>query len=498
MPNTYLKLMDRVKDIGRLGAVEQLLDWDQETYMPKHGIQARAEQMSVLAGLVHERLVADETRALLDDAQAAPDDFVALTNLRETRRALDRAANVPTDLVREIARSASLAKDAWAIARTRSAFNEFAPHLAKLVDLKKQVADHIGYETEPYDALLDEFEPGAKSADIATLFDQLRVATVDLLKRIEGASAKPDPSILTRDYPTEQQAFLSRKMAAAFGFDFDRGRTDVSVHPFCTTIGGSGDVRITTRFSEQLLSSSLFGTMHEVGHALYEQGLRSEHAFTPMGDAVSLGIHESQSRMWENMIGRSKAFWSFHFDALKKRFPGALADVSLDAFYGAINAVKPSLIRIEADELTYNLHIIVRFEIERALISSAISVDDVPAAWNGKMTSSIGVTPPDDRDGCLQDIHWSMGALGYFPTYTLGNLYAAQFFDQAKIDLPDLFDRLARNDQRSLLDWLRTNIHAHGRRFRAGELVERVTGKPLTIEPFVNYVTEKFSDIYNL
>lgn len=496
MASAYSRLMERVRDIGRLAAVEQLLEWDQETYMPKKGVQARSQQIALLAGLAHEQLVDDQTQSLLHDAEADADDYVAQTNIRETRRAVDRARRIPTELVKQIAQTSSLAKDAWAAARERSDFAAFAPHLTKLVDLKRRVADHVGYEEEPYDALLDEFEPGATASQIAPLFEELRVVTVALIQRIVDAPKKPDGSIIKRHYPTDRQAALSDKMAAAINYDVQAGRCDLTVHPFCTTIGGCGDVRITTRFDEHFLSAGLFGTLHETGHALYEQGLHEQHMFTPMGDSVSLGIHESQSRLWENMVGRSKAFWQYHYADLQKLFAESLADVSLDAFYGAINAVTPSLIRVEADELTYNLHIILRFEMERELLAGRIDVKDIPQLWNKKMTESVGITPPDDRDGCLQDIHWSMGAFGYFPTYTLGNLYAAQFFEQASKDIPKLHDHIAGNDHLPLLHWLRTNIHEHGRRFRAGELVERVTGKPLTIQPFKKYVTQKFSQIY--
>ncbi len=498
MSDAYARLMDRVKDVARLRAVEEMLAWDQETYMPKNGVPARAEQTALIAGLAHERLVADETRSLLDEASADPSDFAAQTNLRETRRTFERAANIPTDLVKEIAHTSSLAKEAWVKARAQSRFAEFAPFLEKLVDLKKKVAECIGYDAEPYDALMDEYEPGAKAADIERLLGELRERTAALFKRISDAPSKPDASILTRHYPKTRQEALSRKMAEALNFDFDSGRADVSVHPFCTTIGGSGDVRITTRYDEQFLPAALFGTMHETGHALYEQGLGRDHMCTPMGEAVSLGIHESQSRMWENMVGRSKAFWTYHWSELAKTFPEVLGDVSLEKFYGAINTVTPSFIRVEADELTYNLHIVIRFEIERALFNGTLSAMDIPTAWNEKMDRTLGVTPPDDREGCLQDIHWSMGAFGYFPTYALGNLYAAQFFEQAKKDIPDLFDRIAANDHRPLLEWLRTQIHCHGQRYRANELVELVTGRSLSIEPFMDYVTEKFSAVYGL
>jgi len=498
METAYQRLIARVQDVGRMRAVSELLDWDQEVLMPDKGVNARAEQTALLAGLAHERLVSDETKELVDEAEVPGDDLPATTNLRETKRVFKRAASVPTELVKELARVTSHAKNAWAKAREMSHFPTFAPHLAKIIELEKDVAERIGYTTEPYDALMDEFEPGAKAAEVEALFAQLRDFTADLVERTRQAPNQPDASILKRHYPKEKQATVARRFSEALGFDFTAGRIDVSVHPFCTSPGGPGDVRITTRYFEDFLPASLFGVMHETGHALYEQGLPAERACTPSGQAVSLGIHESQSRLWENMVGRGRAFWSRHFDSLKADFPEALGDVTLDQFYGAINTVSPSMIRVEADEVTYNLHIILRFEIERALFTGSLDHADVPEAWNEKMRKSLGIVPKDDSKGCLQDVHWSMGAFGYFPTYTLGNLYAAQFFAQARRDLPDLDGVLAKGETRPLLDWLRDRIHRHGQCYRAGELVERVTGKPLSIEPFKAYITEKVSGVYGL
>lgn len=498
MSNTYTKLMEEVRDLGRLGAVAQMLEWDQETYMPKKGVRARSELLALTAGIAHERLVCDKMRGLIEGASAAAGDYVAETNIRETRRVFERAANVPTELVKELARMSSVAKDAWVAARKKSDFGEFEPLLLKLVELKKQLAEHIGYQAEPYDALLDEFEPGATAGQIEGLFAELRERIVTLLNKVKASAKQPDLTILNRSFPIAVQKLVSRKMAESLHYDFDAGRCDVSVHPFCCTVGGPDDVRITTRYMEQSLTPSLFGTLHEVGHALYEQGLPSEHTFTPSGEAISLGIHESQSRLWENFVGRSKAFWAYHWSHIKDAFPEALGEVSVNEFYEAINAATPSMIRVEADELTYNLHIILRFEIERGLFDGSLSAKDLPTIWNERMQQALGITPKDDVEGCLQDIHWSMGGFGYFPTYALGNLYAAQFFEQAGKDIPDLWDRIQRNDNQPLLDWLRDNIHRHGQRYRAGELVEQVTGKPLSIDPLMDYLTKKLAPIYGL
>jgi len=498
MSDAYALLMERVKDIGRLNSIAQLLDWDQEVCMPKNGVAARAQQAALIAGLAHEQLVSDSTRELLDRAPVGEADPIAATNVRETRRSFDRASKVPTELVKEIARVSSLAKDSWVQARRQSEFAIFAPRLEQMVGLKKQQAECIGFTTEAYDALLDEYEPGATAAQIDVLFDELGAATASLLKRIGQAPRQPDASILTRHYPQQRQAELSRALAESMGFDFDSGRDDVSVHPFCTTIGGCGDVRITTRYQEDFFPCAIFGTMHESGHGLYEQGMRAEHCFTPMAEAISLGIHESQSRLWENMVGRSRAFWECHYKRTQDVFSAALADVSLDAFYGAINAVAPSMIRVEADEVTYNLHIVARFRIERDLLAGKIGVSDIPTVWNDTMAPLLGINPANDAEGCLQDIHWSMGALGYFPTYALGNLYAAQFFEQARKDLPDLFEHIRNGKHQPLRAWLRENIHVHGRRYGADELVRRVTGKPLSVKPFMDYITGKVSEVYGL
>lgn len=492
----YTALLGRIKDCFRLKATSFLLEWDQETYMPPEGVDGRAELSSLIAGLAHDMLVADETRSLLEKVGQSTDDEAEATNVRETARLLDRESKVPTALVKDIAESSALAKDAWVKARERSDFSLFVSHLSRMVDLKKQLAEHVGYEDDPYDALLDEFEPGSTAAQVEAVLKDVSTLTVKLLEKISQSPVKPDRSILERHYPRAAQEKLSRQMAEALGFAFSAGRADETAHPFCTTIGGGSDVRITTRYLENFLPSSLFGTMHEVGHGLYEQGLLAEHRFTPMAQAVSLGIHESQSRMWENMVGRSRPFWNHHYAGLQSMFTDALSDVPIDNFYRAINCVTPTFIRVEADEITYNLHIILRFELERELFNGQLEVKDLPQAWNDRFKQLLGVTPPDDSNGVLQDIHWSMGIFGYFPTYALGNLYAAQFFEKANRDIPDLAANIEANKHSALLDWLRENIHQHGQRFRADELVKRVTGEPLSVAPFERYLTKKYGAIY--
>ena len=494
----YDEFIERVKDLRTARAIEALLDWDQEVCMPRKAASDRANQLALVAGLAHEKLTADELGELLSRlaAQGVDDDPIAATNVREVRRDYDRAVKIPTALVREIAKATTLAKEAWVQARQTADFSRFAPHLEHVLDLKRQVADLIGWTTEPYDALMDEFEPGAKAAEVQRVFDGVKAELVALVSAIKSAPRQPDRSICRRHCPRESQEAFSRRLVEAVAFDFEAGRIDVSTHPFTTSMSPF-DVRLTTRYDEHYLPMSLFGALHEAGHALYEQGLDSAHRGTPMAQPVSLGIHESQSRLWENQVGRSHAFWQHFTPDLQRAFP-ALADVTLDEWYFAINAVEPSLIRVEADEVTYGLHIMLRFDLERKLIKGQIAVKDLPAAWNAAMQELLGIVPPDDAKGCLQDIHWSMGIFGYFPTYALGNLYAAQFFEAARRALPDLDDQIARGEMLPLLAWLRENIHRHGMRYRADELVKLVSGRPLSAQPFVDYLQAKFKPLYGL
>lgn len=497
MSDAYQQLVQQISEIGQLESVEAILDWDQETYMPPKGVNARAEQLSLLARLIHDRRSDSVVGDLLSRMNGAASDPIKETNIRETQRIYDRSVKVPSNLVGRIAKVSTHAKSAWSVARRDNNFNHFAPHLKELVELKREVADYIGYEKERYDALIDEFEPGAKTDEVAAVFSQLRDSLRQFVAELKDAPKQPDKSILTRHYPRAKQVQFARILAESIGFCFESGRIDVSTHPFCSGTTPC-DVRLTTRYDEKFFSMAIFGTLHEAGHGLYEQGLDTEHTFTPMGLATSLGIHESQSRLWENIVGRSHAFWEHFYKDAQALFTESLSDVPLDAFVGAINAVHPSLIRVEADEVTYNLHIILRFELERALLDGKLDVADVPEAWNVKLDELLGIRPETDTLGCLQDIHWSMGTFGYFPTYALGNLYAAQFYAAAEKAIPDLADRIRRGDFATLLGWLRDNIHRHGQRYRPADLVKVVTGESLSVEPFLSYLRNKFSPIYGL
>ncbi len=497
MSDTYPSLLAQLRDIGKLDAIDALLEWDQDTYMPSKGVNVRAETSAFVAALRHERWTSNAMADAIAHAKTNSDP-IRETNLREAQRTHERALRIPSRLVEAIARTSAKAKDAWAAARRASDFARFAPHLSELVALKREEAEAIGYDDDPYDALMDTYEPGASTRQVSAVFAELRDRLAPLVQELANAPQQPDFGITKRCCPQSGQARLCREVAGELGFDFDAGRLDVSVHPFCTSIGSGEDVRITTRYDEHYFPAAVFGVMHEVGHGLYEQGLDREHAFTPMGRYCSLGIHESQSRLWENLVGRSRAFWETRYQRFRPILGDAFEDVPLDAFYGAINTVAPSLIRVEADEVTYNLHIIVRFELERDILNQRLDVTDIPAAWNAKMADLVGVTPTNDAAGCLQDIHWSMGAFGYFPTYALGNLYAAQFFAAARRDLGDLDACIRDGRLHVLLEWLRTHVHRHGMRYRADELCRQATGASLSVDPFMDYVNAKYRPIYGL
>lgn len=471
--------------------------------MPPKAAAFRAEELSLLARLVHRRLTDPRIAELLDRAAEDPataGDPAAAADLREIRRDHERAVRLPESLVAESSEAASTAMEAWKDARARSDFGAFRPHLERLLGLARRKAECWGFSAdgEPYDALLDEYEPGMTARQVERLFHPLRDALTPLLREIEDAPRRPSEAVHGIRVPVAAQKAFHLEVARALGYDLDAGRLDVSTHPF-TEGAAPGDTRITTRFADTGFADALGSTIHEVGHALYEQGLpKDRHHGLPRAEAAGLGIHESQSRMWENQVGRSRAFWTWALPLARRHFGGALDGVELDEVHGAMNVVRPGLIRVEADEVTYNLHILLRFDLERALVRGDLAVADLPAAWNDRLRSDLGVDVPDDRRGCLQDIHWSMGAIGYFPTYTLGNLHAAQMWTSIRAAIPTLDDDLAAGRFEGLLGWLRENVHAHGRRFRAPELCERITGKPLSWEPLVGYLEGKLRPLYGL
>ncbi len=497
----YADLIRRVREASILGSCGSLLSWDESTYMPRQGSAYRGEQMGLLARLGHEMITAPIIGELLATVESSElvrnPESDAAANVREIRRSYDRYVKVPAELVEELARVTTRAQQAWRDARKASDFAAFRPHLETIVGLLRKKADAIGYRASRYDALLDEYEPGATAAEITSAFAALRAELVPLIAAIANSGRKPNRDVLLREFPVERQRLFGEGAAAAIGFDFDAGRLDETTHPFCSGIG-PGDCRITTRYNVRHFNESFFGVLHEAGHGLYEQGLPPEHAGTPLGSACSLGIHESQSRLWENQVGRGRAFWEHFFPRAKQTFPQALRGVSLDDWMFAINDVQPSFIRVEADEATYNLHIILRFEIEQALLSGDLTVADVPGAWNEKFRQLLGLKVETDANGCLQDIHWSLGGLGYFPTYTLGNLYAAQLMEAARRDLPGLEDDFRGGNFTRLKGWLNDKVHRPGQRYRAGELCRRVTGAPLDHRPLIRYLRDKYAPLYGL
>jgi len=496
----YEELVKRTKEVSLLYSCEYVLGWDERTYMPRAGSVHRAEQLGLISGLAHEKFTdprVGELLAELEQSELVKDaDSTEAVNIRETRYAYDKRTKLPKELVEEITRVTTLAQGEWVTARKNSDFKHFQPWLEKVIALQKEKAEAYGYEGEPYNALLDDYELGATTDQIEEVFTNLRKELVVLLGKIKDAPRRPDKSIVEREFDVGLQRIFGESVAAAIGFSFEAGRLDITTHPFCTGIG-YGDTRITTRYNPRRLNDALFGTMHEAGHGLYEMGLNKKEFFgTPMGEAVSLGIHESQSRMWENQVGRSRPFWVYFFPQAQRVFRESLGDVKLDDFYAAINDVKPSYIRVEADEATYNLHILLRFELERPLLTGDLKPADVPGEWNSRFKQYFGIDVDKDANGCLQDVHWSAGYVGYFPTYTLGNLYSAQFFAKALEDMPDLHQQFESGEFSGLREWLLQKIHIQGQKYRANRLAEVVTGKPLSYKPLIEYMNAKYADIY--
>jgi carboxypeptidase Taq len=484
-----MTLFDRVREIALVNSTGQILSWDQETYLPPGSADYRSGQLSYLAAHSHKLATSDDFLKALTEAEQSDDgsDPVRTANLREIRRESDRSVKIPTDFVARESTAQSAGHHAWIAARKASDFSIFAPHLAELVGFATEKANLWGFADEPYDALLEGFERGTSTTAIAELFDYLRK---DLAPLSAQAVAKSPPSELPPGpYPVATQQSFNAIVAAEIGFDFETGRIDTTAHPFCTTLGPR-DVRLTTRYMDSDFTSSLFGVMHEAGHGMYEQGLPASDFGLPSGSAVSLGIHESQSRLWENQVGRSREFWEKFYPSAQGHFP-QLRNFPLEKFLRHIQRAAFSPIRVEADEATYDLHIILRFRIERMLLNREITVAQVPATWDELFHESFGSAPPDVAHGCLQDIHWSMGGIGYFPTYTLGNINAAQLF-KAATAIPEIGSATAKADYSPLLAWLRENIHRHGGTLDPSALMKQATGKPPSTEAYLQHLKSRY------
>ena len=501
MGEKYQALVARLSEIRNVDRARAILSWDQQVNMPRGGAKARAAQLSTLSRIGHDMLISDETRHLLQDAEKETEDAaydsVEGSMIRVTKRDVHQATCVPTQLVADITEAEALGHQVWAEARANNNFAAFEPALQRILDLKRQEADFLGFVEHPYDAFLDQYEPGMTASRVERLFDAHKSELVKLVVAVSAHSDRANDAVVRQSYPIDKQRAFGLKMVSNYGYDFERGRQDEAVHPFCITFA-QGDVRITTRFTENYLNPALFGTMHEAGHAMYEQGVAPELEGTPLSRGTSLGVHESQSRLWENVVGRSRNFWSWAYPQLQDTFPDQLKAVDLETFYRSINRIAPSYIRVEADEATYNLHIMVRFELEMALVTGALAVHDLPKAWNERFESYLGIVPPTDKEGVLQDIHWSSGLIGYFPTYAVGNMLAAQYYRQALAAHPTIPDEIGQGKFDTLREWMRINIYQHGRKFTADELTQRITGEPVECGYFVDYLKAKYTDIYGL
>jgi len=502
MTSPLTDLRKAAREIGALKSASGLLGWDQETYMPEKGGGARAESQGALATLTHEKLTSEKFRGLIEAASGLSLEPRDRALVRELKRDAENARKIPADLAENLARTASLAQQAWAKARAaddgkggKGAPGEFLPWLRKMVDLKRQEADCLGFRDTPYDALLDQFEPGATAAAVKPVLEKLRDGLVPLLdsvlaraaSRAEGAL----PPVQSADVPQAAQHAFNERLLRDMGFDLESGRLDASTHPFTQGMGPL-DVRLTTRYREDDWLNAVFSTLHEGGHGLYEQGLPDEEWGTPLCEAVSLAIHESQSRFWENRVGRSRPYWEHALPIAREMLGDSVSGATVDAVLSHVNRVERSFIRVEADELTYNLHVLLRFQIEEALFSGALEVEGIEAAWNDGMTKLLGLTPPDAARGFMQDVHWSCGLFGYFPTYTLGNLYAAQFAAAMERDLGPLDAKIRTGDFVPMREWLRDKVHRHGREFPAADLCRRATGSDLDASHFLRYLEGKY------
>ncbi|MDA9563946.1 carboxypeptidase M32 [Flavobacteriales bacterium] len=495
--SNYNRYKEHLRKIADLNHAAALLQWDQETYMPKKSAEIRAQQLSTLAGMAHELSTNKEYGQLLHTLTNDESlSFVEAKNIEHSKKDYDLHLNYSTDFVKAMSRAVSASFQAWQTAKDKNDFSLFAPSLEKLVELKRSECQLIGFKDHPYDALLNQFEPGSTVKAVSKVFEDIKPSLNQLINKISKAN-QLDDDFMFQNYPQRQQWDFGIDLLKQMGYDFEAGRQDLSTHPFTTSFS-STDVRVTTRIDENNLGEMIWSCIHEGGHGLYEQGLPISEYGLPSGSYLSLGIHESQSRLWENNIGRSLDYWNKNYPTLKEYFPAQLANITVDDFYRGMNVVKPSLIRTNADELTYHFHVMIRYEIEVALIEGSIEVNDLPTIWNEKYKEYLNVDVPNDAEGVLQDIHWSHGSFGYFSTYSLGSFYAAQFFAQAQQEMPQLSNQINNGDLLPLLQWLREKIHTHGKLHSADELCKQITGEKLNAAYFMTYATKKYSALYSI
>lgn len=497
MYSDYEKYRTLLRKIADVNNAANVLNWDQEIYMPPKGAELRAQQLSTLSGIAHEMSVSDELGHLLESL--SKDNSLSekeKRNIQESLRNYTDQKKYTTAFVVEMSKTISECYQAWNRARKEDKFELYQPLLEKLVGLKRRECKLLGYDNHPYDALLNQYEPKAKTADLEVLFEDVKRNLVPFVKEIIGQKQN-DQQFLYKQYDKQQQWDFGISLLKQMNYDFEAGRQDISAHPFSTSFSAH-DSRVTTRINENDLREMVWSCIHEGGHALYEQGLAIEDYGLPTGEAISLGIHESQSRLWENNVGRALPYWKANYSSLQKAFPEQLGNVSLDVFYKAINVVEPSLIRTSADELTYHFHVLIRFEIEKALIEGSIEVKDLPELWNKKYKDYLGIDVPSNAKGVLQDIHWSHGSFGYFPTYSLGSFYAAQFYNKVSGEIPELEAEIEKGNLKPLLNWLREKIHRHGKFYTAEELCIQVTGEKLNFRHFMDYASKKYKQLYSL
>ncbi|MEX2105081.1 MAG: carboxypeptidase M32 [Bacilli bacterium] len=493
---------DFVKKMTNYDSAISCLGWDARTGMPKNGVADRAEVIGTLATEHFKMGTSSEMEAFLNEL-SEPETFTQLDEItqgivKECKKEFDRNNKIPADRFQAYIVLTSNAEAAWEEAREKSDFQSFQPYLEKIVETNREfIEKYWGYEENKYDTLINFYEPGLTVAKLDQIFGDLREKSVQLLQKITSSGNQIDTSFLTEHYATEDQKAFSKFILEEMGYSFDSGRLDETVHPFASAFN-PGDVRVTTRYNSRDVREALFGSIHEGGHALYEQNVSLDLVGTPLCSGTSMGIHESQSRYWENMIGRSRMFWEKYYDDLINQFPDQLGHIALEDFYRAINAVEPSLIRVKADELTYNLHIMIRYEIEKGLINGEIEVADLPDIWNTKYEEYLGVTPPNDSEGVLQDVHWSGGMFGYFPSYSLGNIYAAQFANKIRQDLPEYEDYVRNGDLSKIKEWAKENIYKYGKLLSPKEILLQVTGEELKVSYLVDYLETKFKAVYKL
>lgn len=493
----YKEFREHLESIADIQGATALMHWDQEVYMPSKGAEYRSRHLATLSGLSHERFTDPEFGELLEhllsNGKLDPDEKI---NVARTKEDYDKEVKLDTEFVKKRSRLVSKAYQKWIEARKEKDWNIFKEALKPLVELKREECEKRGYDQNPYQALFELYEPGMTLEKLDSVFEDLKESLLPLLSTINEHPKEINSDFLYQSIDEDKQWDWSIHILNEMGYDFDAGRQDRSPHPFTITFAPD-DVRITTRVDESDISNVLYSSIHEGGHALYEQGLpKKEFYGLPLSEASSLSIHESQSRLWENHVGRSKDFWQAYYPEMQSRFPDAFGKVPLQKFYEAINIIQPNKIRTDADELHYHIHIIIRYEIEKELIAGNIEVDDLRDLWNEKYAEYLNVDIEHDNEGILQDVHWAHGGFGYFPTYTLGSLYAAQLYEKLASDVGDLSGQIGKGKLETILDWLRTNIHAHGRRYKSEDLCSRVTGDTLNVGPFIKYATKKFGKIY--